>query len=180
MKKICIFCTILLSASVLLAGCAPSDSGMNSDGGSSYGGQYSGEDDGQRDGADSGGDDGQRDGGSSYGEHNDGADGGQYGEKGPSASSANDPAQAGAGNPHSGTPMLVVNGELYRSTGRESAVESRCGVMDGQVTSAVDSEETPTEDDQSNFGTGYGYQYGIDDTIEVLIDGKWIVFEQKN
>ena len=166
MKKICIFCTILLSVSVLLAGCAPSDSGMNSGGGSSYSGQYSGGDDGQHDGAD--------------GEHHDGADGGQYGEKGPSASSANDPAQAGAGNPHSGTPMLVVNGELYRSTGRESAVEGRCGVMDGQVTSAVDSEETPTEDDQSNFGTGYGYQYGSDDTIEVLIDGKWIVFEQKS
>lgn len=176
MKKICIFCTILLSASVLLAGCAPSDSGMNSGGGSSYSGQHDGADGGQY----SGEDDGQRDGGSSYGGQNDGADGGQYGEKGPSASSANDPAQAGAGNPHSGTPMLVVNGELYRSTGRESAVEGRCGVMDGQVTSAVDSEETPTEDDQSNFGTGYGYQYGSDDTIEVLIDGKWIVFEQNN
>lgn len=35
----------------------------------------------------------------------------------------------------------------------------------------------PTENNQSNFGSGYGYQYGMDDTIEVLMDGKWYVYE---
>ena len=35
--------------------------------------------------------------------------------------------------------------------------------------------DAPTEDDQSNFGTGYGYQFG-DGTVEVLIDNQWIVF----
>ena len=36
--------------------------------------------------------------------------------------------------------------------------------------------DAPTENGQSNFGTGYGYQR-IDDHIEVLIDNQWIVFE---
>lgn len=36
--------------------------------------------------------------------------------------------------------------------------------------------DAPTENGQSNFGTGYGYQR-IDDHIEVLIDNQWIVFK---
>ena len=55
-------------------------------------------------------------------------------------------------------PMVMVNGELYIDTGHESTVEARCGVMDGEITSEVDGSEKPTKDNQSNFGTGYGYQ----------------------
>ena len=43
-------------------------------------------------------------------------------------------------------PMVMVNGELYLHTGIESAVEARCGVMDGEITSEVDGTEKPTED----------------------------------
>ena len=35
--------------------------------------------------------------------------------------------------------------------------------MDGEITSTVDGTEIPTEDNQSNFGSGFGYQYGADD-----------------
>lgn len=74
-------------------------------------------------------------------------------------------------------PMVMVNGELYLDTGRESTVEGRCGNMDGEITSAVDGTQKPTCDDQSNFGTGYGYQYGPEEgTIELNINGKWWVF----
>lgn len=77
-------------------------------------------------------------------------------------------------------PMVMVNGELYLDTGRESTAEGRCGNMDGEITSAVDSTQKPTEDDQSNFGTGYGYQYGSEEgTIELNINGKWWVFAKE-
>lgn len=69
--------------------------------------------------------------------------------------------------------MVVVDGVLYKDTGRIST-ELRCGMMDGEITSTVDT--VPEEDDQSNFGTGYGYQYGMSG-IEVSIDGEWHIFE---
>ena len=74
-------------------------------------------------------------------------------------------------------PMVMVNGELYLDTGKESTVMARCGMMDGEITSQVDGSEEPTIDDQSNFGTGYGYQYGaIEGTIEINMNGKWWIF----
>lgn len=73
--------------------------------------------------------------------------------------------------------MLMVNGELYMSTGTESTNSGRCGVMDGEITSQVGENTVPTENDQSNFGTGYGYQYGsFEGILEVEIDGRWMVF----
>ena len=74
-------------------------------------------------------------------------------------------------------PMVMVNGTLYLDTGRESTVMARCGMMDGEITSQVPGNEEPTVDDQSNFGTGYGYQYGEKEgTIEINMNGKWWVF----
>lgn len=74
-------------------------------------------------------------------------------------------------------PMVMVNGELYIDTGHESTVEARCGVMDGEITSEVDGSEKPTKDNQSNFGTGYGYQYGSQEgIIEINMNEKWWVF----
>ena len=75
-------------------------------------------------------------------------------------------------------PMVRVKDKLYYDTGRESTVEGRCGNMDGQITSTVDGSEIPTENDQSNFGSGFGYQYGSEaNTIEIFMNDKWIVFE---
>jgi hypothetical protein len=75
-------------------------------------------------------------------------------------------------------PALVrVKGRLYRDTGEVDAQEGRCGMMDGSIQTQTSGGETPIEDDQSNFGAGYGYQYGrTDDQIEVLIDGAWHIF----
>ena len=84
-------------------------------------------------------------------------------------------------------PAIMVKGELYYSTGKESEADVRCGTMDGQITSSVNSSELPTQDNQSNFGTGYGYQYGAENTIEVYMpegssedDNKWIIFEKSH
>ena len=75
--------------------------------------------------------------------------------------------------------MVMVKGKLYFDTGRESTADSRCGMMDGEITSTVERWEEPTEDDQSNFGIGYGYHICFEEgTIEVYMNGKWLVFEK--
>lgn len=74
-------------------------------------------------------------------------------------------------------PMVMVDGTLYLDTGLPSSMEGRCGVMDGEITSSVDGTEKPTADDQSNFGTGYGYQYGMEEgTIEIYMNENWRIF----
>lgn len=74
-------------------------------------------------------------------------------------------------------PMVMVNGTLYLDTGYEGDAIERTDHFDGEITSQVDGSERPSVDDQSNFGTGYGYQYGkTEGTIELLMNGKWWIF----
>ena len=74
-------------------------------------------------------------------------------------------------------PMVMVDGKLYLDTGIKSSIEARCGVMDGEITSSVDGTKKPTQDGESNFGTGYGYQYGSQEgTIEIYMNEKWLIF----
>lgn len=78
-------------------------------------------------------------------------------------------------------PMAIVHGKLYKSTGEESDIKARCGVMDGEITTSVDKTEIPIEEGQSNFGTGYGYQYVSESSIDVLMPDdsgelKWMRF----
>jgi hypothetical protein len=73
--------------------------------------------------------------------------------------------------------MVMFNDKLYYDTGTIDNGEGRCGVMDGSITSKCDYNEIPTENNQSNFGTGYGIQYGrVEGEIEVYIDGDWHIF----
>lgn len=73
------------------------------------------------------------------------------------------------------TPMVMVDGVLYLDTGFNNNI-AKCGVPDGEITSSVDGSKKPFEDNQSNFGTGYEYQYGTEGTIEINMDGKWRIF----
>lgn len=74
-------------------------------------------------------------------------------------------------------PMVMVNGTLYLDTGYESDAIERTDRFDGEITSQVDGSERPSVDDQSNFGTGYGYQYGkTEGIIELFMNGKWWTF----
>lgn len=91
----------------------------------------------------------------------------------PSPAETQDPAA-----PADLPPLVLVDGQLYQDTGRESTLTGRCGVLDGEITSAVSNQEVPFEDGQSNFGTGFGYQIGPEPgTIEVYLNEKWMVFE---
>lgn len=72
-------------------------------------------------------------------------------------------------------PMVMVAGKLYLDTGH--TYYSDDVTYDDEITSAVDGSERPTEDNQSNFGTGYGYRYGATEgTIEILMNNKWCIY----
>ena len=92
-------------------------------------------------------------------------------------------SSSSSGGPVSSAPgiymprMLMVDGVLYEDAGCEDTTEGRCGNMDGEITSSVESWQQPEEDGQSNFGSGFGYQLGMEpDTLEILQDGHWLVF----
>ena len=73
-------------------------------------------------------------------------------------------------------PMVMIDGVLYLDTGFENADIRECGLPDGEITSTVDGSERPTKDDQSNFGTGYVYQYGTEGTVEICINDRWWIY----
>ena len=72
-------------------------------------------------------------------------------------------------------PCVMVDGVVYKDTGYVSSM-SGCGTMDGEIVSSVAGTELPSEDKQSNFGSGYQYQKSSEDTIIVIIDGERIIF----
>ena len=73
--------------------------------------------------------------------------------------------------------LMMVDGQLYQSTGRESDRDGRCGSVDGRITDSVERNLVPARNGQSNFGAPYGYQYGDNGELEVNMGGRWIVFE---
>ncbi len=74
-------------------------------------------------------------------------------------------------------PMIMVDGELYKDSG-EIQESRKCGTYDGEITSSVDGSEEPSENDQSNFGEGYGYQFYGEDEVHVFINYKWAIFKK--
>ena len=72
-------------------------------------------------------------------------------------------------------PCVMVDGILYKDTGYVASMPG-CGTMDGEIVSAVAGTELPSENDQSNFGTGYPYQRSSEGHIIVVIDGERMIF----
>lgn len=71
---------------------------------------------------------------------------------------------------------VMLEGVIYYDTGTVNGTDAKAA-PDGTITSTVDSDSFPTEDGQSNFGTGYAYRYGSENgTLEVQIDGEWWIF----
>ena len=72
---------------------------------------------------------------------------------------------------------VMVEGQLYLDTGLNNGEIRKCGTFDGEITSQVDRSQLPKENDQSNFGTGWGYQYGaLEGTVEVYMNENWRIF----
>lgn len=72
-------------------------------------------------------------------------------------------------------PMVKVDGTTYVDTGYENAMVT-CGTADGEIKTTVDAKNKPENDDESNFGKGYGYQVWEKGYINVQIEGRWILF----
>lgn len=76
-------------------------------------------------------------------------------------------------------PMVCVNGTLFLDTGKQSDIDARCGVMDGEITSSVHPSEKPTKESQSNFGAGFDYQFVDEYNLDVYMNGKWFRFQKE-
>ena len=83
-------------------------------------------------------------------------------------------------------PTVMIDGIKYGTTGRSITyytwdAPQNGGYYDGEITSTVEAHESPTENDQSNFGIGYKYRYGEDNTVLVFIEneysGNWVIYE---
>lgn len=85
------------------------------------------------------------------------------------------PASTGENNNTDVPPCVMVDGIVYKDTGFISSMAG-CGTMDGKITSTTDSTELPSQNEQSNFGTGYDYQRSVENEIIVIIDGEQRIF----
>ncbi len=72
--------------------------------------------------------------------------------------------------------MVKVNGILYYDTGKLSTVEGRCGNPDDYIHTTVFPNETPSQENESNFGSEYGFQYETENTIAMILPTGWTVF----
>lgn len=73
--------------------------------------------------------------------------------------------------------LIKADGVVYTDTGKIWEDDGNARSLDGSITSSVDENNIPTINDQSNFGVGYGYRFGMTkSTIEVLIDDYWYEF----
>lgn len=71
--------------------------------------------------------------------------------------------------------MVKLKDRIYVDTGETSNL-ARCGVMDFSFDSSVKG-GIPTKNNQTNFGKGYGGQYGMSENrIEICIDDTWHIF----
>ena len=80
---------------------------------------------------------------------------------------------------HNYPPMVKVAGVVYVDTGYENAMAT-CGTTDGEIKTAVDGRKMPASDDESNFGTGYGYQFWEKGYMNVRRNNRWILFKDLN
>ena len=74
-------------------------------------------------------------------------------------------------------PMVMVDGVIYADTGYTGIYRSNDNTYDREITSTVAGYEAPTENDQSNFGTGFKYRYGeAEGTIEINMNHRCCIF----
>jgi hypothetical protein len=71
--------------------------------------------------------------------------------------------------------MVNIGGELYLDTGF-SADHPNTLNYDGQITTECPSHESPTQHEQSNFGTEYDYIFVDEGVIILHLDGGWYFF----
>ena len=74
-------------------------------------------------------------------------------------------------------PCIMVDGELYLTTGGRSHLPTHPEEFDGHITTEVSGWELPTENDQANFDSGFGYNFGqVKGTIEIYYNDDWWLY----
>lgn len=76
--------------------------------------------------------------------------------------------------PTTNTPMIMVDGRLYKDTGLISSFVQK-GIPDGTIDSCIEGDLSPNKDNESNFGTNYDYII-MEDEIDVYMNGHWEIF----
>ncbi len=71
--------------------------------------------------------------------------------------------------------QIMLNGQIYQDTGYVNSAVT-CGTADGIISASVDRSETPTQNNQSNFGEGYEFQLWDEHWVNVKINDQWILF----
>lgn len=72
--------------------------------------------------------------------------------------------------------MVCLEGKVFVDTG-ELSLEKWCGTKDFTFDSTTKKGKTPVKNGQTNFGRGYGGQYGArENRIDILIDETWHIF----
>ena len=84
----------------------------------------------------------------------------------------------GADTPDALVPALMVNGTLYRTTGTQLPVEPDDSAIVGYVSSVVPLSQWPETEGQANFGEPDAPYALIEDSLIVLMDGEWTLFEK--
>lgn len=72
--------------------------------------------------------------------------------------------------------MVMIGGVLYFESGPVSCINPVCGTPDGVIESTVSPGLVPTQNGQSNFGSGYEYQFAGEGELYVFIDDHRILF----
>lgn len=76
-------------------------------------------------------------------------------------------------------PMVRIDGVLYYST-NELIDPPENPHIDGEILTEVDSSEIPAAHNESNFGTGFPYQFGLNKgELNINIHGNWEIFRCK-
>ena len=104
--------------------------------------------------------------------------------------STNNPSETEIIEENSVAPNIMVNDCLYHTTGElydgrfylEAKEEdyNQQFEVNGTITSSVEGNELPCENNQSNFGTGYEYHIVDAENVLVKIEGLWIRYEDAN
>ena len=74
--------------------------------------------------------------------------------------------------------MIMVNGKLYYDSSEKRDPELKnSGTMDGTIRSWI-AGSVPFEDDMSNIGKDWEYQYGAEGEIDVKMEDGWHIFKE--
>lgn len=81
--------------------------------------------------------------------------------------------------PNALVPCIVYQGELYRITGKELAVEVDESAIAGYVTSVVPLTQLPEEEGQTNFPAQDAPYAMTDEGLVVLVENEWRLFRKE-